>query len=65
MSKRFIAEIECPRVPNFVRLCGQDQGIPVGLFTDAELRNLGRQWTANLIANAERQRKNKAEAKTE
>ena len=63
MSKRYVVEIECPRVPNFLRLRGQDQTLPVGFFEDAELRSLGRELTAKLIANAEWQRKQKKDGK--
>jgi len=55
-----LREVYVPRVPNYVMLKGlpTTSSIPVGDLTDSEIRDLARAWTAELIKNAERQRKN-------
>lgn len=49
------AEVELPRVPNFLRMA-DGQTIPVSAITEEGLRQLGAEWITALIANAKRQR---------
>lgn len=45
-------ELEVPTVPNFVRIKGTDTAVSVAAFSEAECRELGREWTNNLIKRA-------------
>ena len=57
-------DIDTPMTPNFLRMKGQDVGIPIGVFTDADLRNVGRAWTEELIAKAQERRKTQRKSGT-
>lgn len=50
------AEVELPRVPNFLRMSGADGTMDVADITDAGLQQIGEGWTAELIANARKRR---------
>lgn len=45
------ATIAIPRVPNFLMM-GEDQKISIADITDEGLRDIGGQWTLNLIERA-------------
>lgn len=45
--------VECPRVPNFLLLSkDSDEKIPICAITEEGLREIGKQWTENLVARA-------------
>lgn len=48
-------QIEIPRPPNFIRT--DYKTIPIENFTDEELRDIGKEWTDNLIKNAHQRKK--------
>ena len=48
------AEVEVPRVPNFLRT--EATQLPLSAFTDDALREIGQDWTDNLIERAQKQR---------
>lgn len=52
------AEIEIPRVPNFIR---RTDGVmmAVGDFTDDGLREMAVRWTENLLERAKEQREDR------
>ena len=47
--------VEIPKVPNFVRT--STGRVAVGEMTYAAILSLGKAWTRNLLANADKQRK--------
>lgn len=47
--------VDVPRVPNYVRTPGGR--VAVGEMPEEDLRALAHAWTENLLANAERQRR--------
>ena len=44
--------IDPPKVPNFVRFKGSNKTVSVGDLSDDQLRKLGQDWTAGLLARA-------------
>ena len=59
MSKtlRITAEIEIPRVPNFLTMT-DGQTIPISAITEDSLRELGKLWIEALIERAKEQQAN-------
>lgn len=54
-TARIKVRMETPCVPNFIR---SDGGVfDVAQFDDVILRDIGREWTKKLIANAEKRRR--------
>lgn len=51
MKKSLEVEIEIPVTPNFIRY-GQRKNLPIHEFTEEELREIGAQWTENLVKAA-------------
>ena len=49
------AEIEIPRVPNFLRTTS-GQLMPLSAFEEAGLRAMGAEWIENLVRRAKEQR---------
>lgn len=47
------AEIDIPRVPNFLRFANGEGTLSVGDITDASLHQIGVQWTEALLKRAE------------
>lgn len=47
MKKEF--DIECPKVPNFLRVEGMKKVVPVTDFSEKELKAVGKMWTEALI----------------
>jgi hypothetical protein len=56
MKIKVQAQIEIPRVPNFLKMQG-GQTIPVSAITEEGLREIGQRWTEALIARANEQSK--------
>lgn len=54
--------IKVPSTPNFILSDELKQPIPIGDFTDQELRAIGEQWTADLIKKARARRGLKQES---
>jgi hypothetical protein len=50
-----------PRTPNFisVRLSKDVHQVPVAEFTDEQLTEIGRKWTAELLLDAKKKRQNR------
>lgn len=46
------AEVEVPRVPNFLRFDNGEQSISIADITDESLRGLGAEWTESLVQRA-------------
>lgn len=53
MKKTLEIELEIPMTPNFIRY-GERKHIPIQDFTIEELREIGKQWTENLIKAAKK-----------
>ena len=53
------ADIVLPIIPNFIRLTGGGQSMCISDFTDEGLRELGKQWTEQLIVKAQEKRGHK------
>lgn len=51
------ADVEVPRVPNFLRFANAEGTISIADITDESLRELGAEWTEALIAHATELRK--------
>ncbi len=45
-------KIILPITPNFIKLRGVDTVIPISEFSQEELTEIGREWTAELIKKA-------------
>ena len=61
MIKQIQITVEVPDTPNYLRY-GDRKVLPISDFTEAELREIGKQWTTNLVKKAGRyknQRKQK------
>jgi electron transfer flavoprotein alpha/beta subunit len=52
------AEIEVPRVPNFLRMT-DGQSLPICAVTEEDLRKLGAVWIENLIERARERAKDR------
>jgi len=50
------AKARVPRVPNFIMLEDGDTKIRIGDINDAGLKNIGKEWTINLLERAKEQR---------
>jgi len=61
---KITAEIELPKIPNHLRLTN-GSSIPIEAITEAELKALGKLWTAALIERAAERRKGEAVAAPE
>jgi hypothetical protein len=48
------AQIEIPRVPNFLKMEG-GKTIPISAITEEGFREIGKKWTEELIARAKEQ----------
>lgn len=59
MEILFKTKIKIPMVPNYVFSEEKNVQYSVSEFTDEQLKEIGRQWTENLIKRAKEQRKNK------
>lgn len=57
MPIKVTVAVECPRVPNFLKM-GREVAIDIKEFSDDELREIGRQWTIELLKAAHQRRKN-------
>ena len=55
---RVTADVECPRVPNFLRMT-DGQTLPVSAVDEDGLRRIGEAWTERLIERAAEQRADK------
>lgn len=53
---RVTAEIEIPKVPNFLRMT-DGQMLPVSAVDEAHLREIGKLWTEALVERAKEQGK--------
>lgn len=42
-------KIECPIVPNYLRVEGMEEAIRISEFTEEELLEIGKEWTEELI----------------
>lgn len=51
------ADVEVPRVPNFLLFTNGQQKISIADITDESLRGLAAEWTENLLARAAELRK--------
>jgi len=51
---KVMAEVQLPRVPNYL-LMGDGKVLPVSAVSEQDLRELGRQWTEQLVARAQEQ----------
>lgn len=49
--------VECPKVPNYLRT-SDGQTVPICAVEDDGLREIGKQWTDDLIARSKEQSKN-------
>ena len=56
------AEIQIPKVPNFIMYAILEGSVAIGRLTDDELREIGAAWTDALLERAETQRKNWTDA---
>lgn len=56
MGIRVTVNVECPKVPNYLRL-KSDVAIDIKEFTDDQLREIGQQWTMQLIKAAHERQK--------
>jgi len=45
-------DVEIPKAPNFLRVSGIKAAIPVGKFSDDELKEIARLWTEELLGKA-------------
>lgn len=52
---RVTADVECPRVPNFLRMT-DGQTLPLAAVDEDGLREIGAAWTEALIERAREQR---------
>lgn len=50
-------KVECPRVPNFLLVADSEEKVPISAITEEGLREIGRQWTLNLILRAKQMEK--------
>ncbi|TDI79823.1 MAG: hypothetical protein E2O79_09990 [Caldithrix sp.] len=50
------ADVILPTIPNFITLTGGGGNMCISDFTDEGLRELGNQWTEQLIKNAQEKR---------
>lgn len=57
MSIKVTVNVECPKVPNFLKM-GREVAIDIKEFSDDELREIGQQWTIELLRTAHQRRKN-------
>lgn len=55
MIKQIKVIIEVPDTPNFLRY-GDRKVLPISDFTEAELREIGKQWTENLVKKAKKRK---------
>lgn len=55
MKKILEVNIEIPMTPNFIRY-GERKNLPIADFTEKELREIGKQWTENLVKAAKKKR---------
>lgn len=46
--------LRVPTVPNYISVCDSQEKIHVKSFSDKQLREIGKAWTNELIANARR-----------
>ena len=56
-------QIEIPSVPNFIKVAGElvsEVVVDISDFTDEELKEMGNEWTENLLENARKRRLNKS-----
>ena len=47
-------KIELPLLPNFLRPAGTDKAMAISEFTEAELREIGAEWTEALVKHAQK-----------
>lgn len=52
------ADVRIPQVPNFLIL-SDDSKVPVSAITEQGLREIGAQWTDDLVARAKEQARNR------
>lgn len=55
-------EIQTPTTPNFIKVrlgSKEEVTLPISDFTDEELGQIGDRWTKDLIASAQRNRRNR------
>jgi len=50
MDKNF--KIICPSTPNFIRVVGVEGSISISDFSEEELREIGQEWTEELVRRA-------------
>lgn len=50
------ADVILPSLPNFIRLTGGGQSMCISDLTDEGLRELGKQWTEELVKKAQKRR---------
>ena len=50
-------EVHVPMTPNFLLTGDDNKPVSISNFTEKELREIGRQWTAKLIEKAKSKRK--------
>lgn len=55
MIKQIKVIIEVPDTPNFLRY-GDRKVLSISDFTEAELREIGKQWTENLVKKAKKRK---------
>lgn len=55
MIKQIQITIEVPDTPNFLRY-GDRKVLPISDFTEAELREIGKQWTESLVKKAKKRK---------
>lgn len=53
MIKQIQVTVEVPDTPNYLRY-GDRKVLPISDFTEAELREIGKQWTENLVKKAKK-----------
>lgn len=51
-----LLDIECPKVPNFVRVKGSNHAIPICDLNDAAINKLAALWLENLKKRAAEQK---------
>lgn len=47
-------ELECPLVPNFVRVKGTQHSIPIKNLSVSAIRQLGKEWTRRLLEKSKK-----------
>ena len=45
--------IQCPTIPNYLKIVGMDEGISIKDCTEAELREVAAEWTEELIKKSQ------------